>query len=199
MSLRLAVHVRPALVLTVLLTVVIGLLYPAVVTVVAQSLFPAQANGSLIMRDGRPIGSALIGQRFTGARYLHPRPSAAGAGYDATASAGSNKGPTDSTLAAQIALRVDSAVQAGATRGAVPADLVTASASGLDPDLSPASAQLQAARVAQARGVPTAAVEALITAHLTPRQFGVLGEPRVNVLAVNLALDSAFGAGAVHR
>jgi K+-transporting ATPase ATPase C chain len=195
LSLRLTAHLRPALVLTLVLTVLTGLLYPGLVTLLAQTLFPAQANGSLVVRDGRRVGSALIGQAFRGAGYLHPRPSAAGAGYDASASSGSNKGPTDSTLAAQIAARVDSAVADGATRGRVPADLVTASASGLDPDLSPASALLQAARVATARRVPLETVKALITAHITPRQFGVLGEPRVNVLAVNLALDSAFGVG----
>ncbi|MBY0490379.1 MAG: potassium-transporting ATPase subunit KdpC [Gemmatimonadaceae bacterium] len=195
LSLRLNPHLRPALVLTLVLTVLTGLLYPGLVTLLAQTLFPAQANGSLVVRNGRRVGSALIGQAFRGAGYLHPRPSAAGGGYDASASSGSNKGPTDSTLAAQIAARVDSAVADGATRGRVPADLVTASASGLDPDLSPASAQLQAARVATARRVPLETVKALITAHITPRQFGVLGEPRVNVLAVNLALDSAFGVG----
>lgn len=192
MTLRLAAHLRPALVLTVGLTVGTGLLYPATVTVLAQALFPTQANGSLVMRNGRTVGSALIGQRFAEARYLHPRPSAAGAGYDANASAGTNKGPTDSTLAALVASRVDSAVVQGAARGQVPSDLVTASASGLDPDVSPANASLQVARIAAARGIRIDAVRALLASHVTPRQFGVLGEPRVNVLQFNLALDSAF-------
>lgn len=197
MSLRLASQLRPALVLTVVFTALTGLAYPGLVTALAQVLFPAQANGSLIVENQRTIGSRLVGQSFTGSAYLHPRPSAAGSGYDANASGGSNKGPTDSTLAAQIADRVDNAVAQGATRGQVPADLVTASASGLDPDLSPASAQLQVRRIAAARGVPVDTVMSLITARITPRQFGVLGEPRVNVLAVNLALDSAFGRGRV--
>jgi K+-transporting ATPase ATPase C chain len=196
MSLRLASQLRPALVLTAVLAGLTGLAYPLSVTAIAHTLFPAQANGSLIERDGRPRGSRLIGQPFAGERYLHPRPSAAGSGYDANTSAGSNKGPTDSTLAAQIAARVDSAVATGAARGTVPADLVTASASGLDPDISPANAMLQAVRVARARGVPTDTIRAFISARVTPRQFGLLGEPRVNVLALNLALDSAFSAGA---
>ena len=189
-------HVRPAFVLTLGLMVLTGLVYPGIVTVVAQGLFPAQANGSLIARDGQVIGSALIGQGFADSQYIQPRPSAAGAGYDANASAGTNKGPTDSTLAATIAQRVADAVQHGAVRGQVPSDLVTASASGLDPDLSPAAARAQAARVARARHVREEAVRAVITAHVTPRQFGVLGEPRVNVLKLNLALDSAFARGA---
>lgn len=192
MSLRLASHLRPAFVLTAVLTVLTGLAYPGLVTALAQALFPVQANGSLIVANHRTIGSRLVGQPFTGDAYLRPRPSAAGGGYDANASAGSNKGPTDSTLAAQIAARVDSAVAQGATRGQVPADLVTASASGLDPDLSPASARLQAQRIATARGVSPDTILAVIAARITPRQFGVLGEPRVNVLAVNLALDGLF-------
>lgn len=183
---------RPALVLTIVFTLLTGLLYPGAVTLIAHSLFPSEASGSLITRRGRTVGSALIGQQFSSARYFHPRPSAAGAGYDANASAGSNKGPTDSTLRAQIAARVDSAIAAGATRGQIPADLVTASASGLDPDISPANAQWQVERVAAARHVKAEQIRAFVLGHVTPRQFGVLGEPRVNVLRLNLALDSAF-------
>jgi potassium-transporting ATPase KdpC subunit len=184
---------RPAIVLTIVLSVLTGLIYPAVVTGLAQVLFPRQANGSLITVDGRVIGSELIGQPFTQPYYFHPRPSAAGTGYDAAASGGTNKGPTDSILAARVAARVDSAAQIdGAVRGQVPGDMVTASGSGLDPHISPANAQLQVARVARARGADSAAVATLVAAHVEARQFGFFGEPRVNVLRLNLALDSAF-------
>lgn len=185
---------RPALVLTTVFTLLTGLVYPGAVTLIAQALFPSAASGSLITQHGRVVGSALIGQQFSSARYFHGRSSAAGAGYDASASAGSNKGPTDSTLQAQIAERVDSAIAAGATRGEIPTDLVTASASGLDPDISPANAQWQAERVAASRGLKPKQLQAFVLAHVTPRQFGLLGEPRVNVLKLNLALDSAFPA-----
>ncbi len=183
---------RPACALTVMLTVICGALYPAAVTSIAQTLFPWQASGSPITVNGRVVGSALIGQSFTRPEYFHGRPSAAGAGYDANASGGTNRGPTDSTLTALIALRVDSAVTDGAVRGRVPADLVTASGSGLDPHISPASARAQAARVARTRGVTASQVAALIERHVESRQLGILGEPRVNVLRLNLALDSAF-------
>ena len=191
-------QLRPALSLTLVLCVITGLLYPGVVTGAAQLLFPRQANGSLVTVNGRVVGSALIGQAFTRPEYFHPRPSAAGAGYDGAASAGTNKGPTDAKLIdTLIALRVDSAVQIdGATKGHVPADMVTASASGLDPDISPANAQLQTARVATARGVQAAAVRRVVDAHTAGRQFGFFGEPRVNVLLLNIALDSAFRAPA---
>ena len=187
-------EIRPAIVLTLLLCVITGLLYPGAVTVVAQLLFPGQANGSILTRGGQPVGSRLLGQTFASPDYFHPRPSAAGAGYDATASAGTNKGPTDRKLAdTLIAQAVDSAVKNdGAERGRVPSDMVTASASGLDPHVSPATARLQVERVAHARGVEPAAVRALVDAHTEGRQLGVLGEPRVNVLELNLALDSAF-------
>ena len=145
---------RPAIVMTLLLCVLTGLVYPGVVTAVAQLVFPRQANGSIIEVDGRPVGSALIGQPFTRPEYFHPRPSAAGAGYDPTASAGSNKGPTDRKLAdTLIAGAVERAVEEdGAERGKIPADMATASGSGLDPHISPANADLQVARVARARG-----------------------------------------------
>lgn len=185
---------RPALVLTLLLCAATGMLYPAVFTAVAQLVFPQEANGSLVTIHGRVVGSRLIGQPFTRPYYFHPRPSAAGHGYDATASSGTNKGPTDRTLAdSMIAPRIDSAVAIDhATKGAIPADLVTASGSGLDPDISPASAQLQVERVASARGVSVAGVHELVTQHIQGRQLGLLGEPRVNVLELNVALDRTF-------
>lgn len=183
-------QIRPALVMTAALCIITGVVYPVVVTIVANTIFPRQAQGSLIKRNGAVIGSALIGQSFTSPRYFHGRPSAAGAGYDAMASGGSNKGPTDSALAARITARIDSAVAAGGERGRIPTDLVTASASGLDPDISPASAMLQAPRVAAARDLPPAVVMALVTQGTQSRQFGVFGESRVNVLRLNLALDS---------
>ena len=194
-------HLRPAILMTLLLCVITGLVYPGIVTVIAQLLFPRQANGSLVVVNGRVVGSALIGQPFTQPWYFHPRPSAAGAGYDATASAGTNKGPTDAKLAdTLIAGRVDSLVAAGVvTKGQVPSDMVTASASGLDPHISPANARLQVARVARARGADSAAVLRLLDEHTEGRQFGFFGEPRVNVLLLNIALDSLFprpaGAG----
>jgi K+-transporting ATPase ATPase C chain len=194
-------HLRPAVTLTLVLCVVTGLVYPGVVTALAQALFPRQANGSLVTVNGRVVGSELIGQPFTRPEYFHPRPSAAGSGYDGTASAGTNKGPTDARLAdTLIASRVDSAVALdGATRGQVPSDMVTASGSGLDPHISPATARLQVARVARARGADAAAVQALVDARTEGRQFGFFGEPRVNVLLLNIALDSAFARGAAAR
>lgn len=185
-------HLRPALVLTILLCVLTGAVYPGIVTVLAQVLFPRQANGSLIVRDGRVVGSELIGQAFDLPGYFHPRPSAAGKGYDATASGGTNRGPTDRKLADMlIAGVIDQVVhEDGAVRGRIPSDMVTSSGSGLDPHISPANAQLQAARVARVRGLPESAVRALVARHTEGRQLGFLGEPRVNVLLLNLALDS---------
>jgi K+-transporting ATPase ATPase C chain len=185
-------QLRPAIVLTIVIMVITGLVYPGLVTVVAQVLFPRQANGSLVTVNGHVVGSELIGQSFTKAEYFHPRPSAAGAGYDDTLSAGTNKGPTDLKLAdTLIAQAVDNAVQLdSAVKGQIPSDLVTASGSGLDPHISPASAFLQARRVARARGLDSAAVRALVERHVEGRQFGFFGDPRVNVLRLNLALDS---------
>ncbi len=187
-------NLRPAITLTAVLCVITGMLYPGVVTGLAQLLFPAQANGSLVRVNGEVVGSALIGQSFTRAEYFHARPSAAGSGYDAGASSGSNKGPTDRKLAdTLIAARVDSVVASeGATKGAVPSDMVTASASGLDPHISPANAQLQVARVARARRADSAEVRRLLDEQTEGRQFGLFGEPRVNVLLLNIAIDSAF-------
>lgn len=185
-------QLRPAIVLTLVLCVITGFAYPAFVTALAQLLFPRQANGSVLTENGRAIGSSLIGQSFSGVEYFHPRPSAAGAGYDATASGGTNRGPTDAKLAATLIARaVDSVVaQDGGVRGQIPSDMVTSSGSGLDPHISPADAALQVARVARVRGLPAGRVRALVASHTEGRQFGVLGEPRVNVLALNLALDS---------
>ena len=183
---------RPAIVLTLLLCLITGLVYPGVVTGLAQLLFPWQAKGSLIERDGRVVGSALIGQTFTRPEYFHSRPSAAGAGYDAAASGGTNKGPTDLKLAdTLIAGNVAQVVgEDDAVRGKVPADMVTASASGLDPHISPANAALQVARVARARRLSEDSVRTVLRSHTEGRQFGFFGEPRVNVLLLNLALDS---------
>jgi potassium-transporting ATPase KdpC subunit len=183
----------PAVAMTLVLCVITGLIYPGVVTGLAQVLFPRQANGSLVTVDGRVVGSALIGQPFTQPYYFHPRPSAAGSGYDAAASGGTNKGPTDAKLAdSLVAPRVDSAVALeGAVKGKVPSDMVTASGSGLDPHISPANAYVQVARVARARGASAAVVRALVDRHVEGRQFGLFGEPRVNVLLLNVDLDSA--------
>ena len=188
-------QLRPAFVATLLLCVLTGLVYPGVVTALAQALFPRQANGSLVTVEGRIVGSALIGQRFAQPHYFRSRPSAAGTGYDAAASGGTNKGPTDARLAdTLVGARADSLVAAGiASRGNVPTDMVTASASGLDPHISPANAALQVERVAAARGVTPARVRDVVARHTEGRQFGFLGESRVNVLLLNIALDSAFG------
>jgi K+-transporting ATPase ATPase C chain len=185
-------HLRPAIVLTLLLCAITGFIYPGVVTGLAQLFFSRQANGSLVYRNGHVVGSQLIGQAFTSPDYFHPRPSAAGNGYDATASAGTNKGPTDRKLAdTLIAQAVDAAVKNdGAERGHVPADMATASGSGLDPHISPANAALQVARVARSRGIDPEKIRALVAAHTEGRQLGFLGDPRVNVLLLNLALDS---------
>jgi K+-transporting ATPase ATPase C chain len=184
-------HLRPAIVLTLLLCAITGLLYPGVVTALAQILFPHQANGSLIEVNGRVLGSELIGQQFGRPEYFHSRPSAAGAGYDAAASAATNKGPTDrklaDTLIAGTVARV--ARQDLVERGRIPSDMVTASASGLDPHISPANAEAQAGRVARERRLSVDSVRTLVRRHTEGRQLGVFGEPRVNVLLLNLELD----------
>ena len=187
-------QLRPAIVMTLLFCVITGVIYPGVVTGLAQVLFWRQANGSLVTVNGKVVGSALIGQPFTKPEYFHGRPSAAGNGYDATASSGTNKGPTDAKLAdTLIAQAVESAIKNdGAKKGSIPSDMVTSSASGLDPDISPANAYLQVARVARARNADSARVRALLDTHVQGRQFGFFGEPRVNVLLLNIALDSAF-------
>lgn len=184
--------VRPALALLILLTVLTGIVYPLAVTGLAQAMFPYQANGSLMERNGKPVGSSLIGQPFTDPKYFWGRPSATTPqAYNGTASGGSNLGPTNPALADAVKRRVAAlrAADPGNT-APVPVDLVTASASGLDPDISPAAAQYQLARVARVRGLPAAEVQSLVARYTRGRQFGVLGEPRVNVLELNLALDA---------
>jgi len=187
-------QLKPALLMTLVLCVLTGVIYPGVVTGLARVFFPKQADGSLVTVNGRVVGSALIGQAFTRPEYFHPRPSAAGAGYDASASSGTNKGPTDAKLAdTLITQAIDSAVaNDGARKGAIPSDMVTSSASGLDPHISPANAFLQVTRVSRARHADPAAVRALLDRHVEGRQFGFFGEPRVNVLLLNIAVDSAF-------
>ncbi len=189
-------QLRPAIVITVVLMVITGLLYPGLITGIAQLLFPRQADGSLVTVDGKVVGSLLIGQTFASARYFHGRPSAAGNGYDDTLSGGTNLGPTSAKLADTLIVQaVDSAVKLDhVVKGQIPSDLVTSSGSGLDPDISPASAALQVARVARARGLTEAAVRAVVARHTEGRTLGILGEPRVNVLWLNLALDSLAGA-----
>lgn len=175
----------------VVLTVLLGGAYPAIVTAAAHLFWPDQANGSFVTANGRVVGSSLIGQNFSGDRYLHPRPSAAGKdGYDGTASSGTNLGPTSADLAKAVAAAVESARKdrPGDPRP-VPADLVTSSGSGLDPHLSPEAAEWQAARIARARGVPEARILAVIRRHTEGRTLRLLGEPRVNVLLTNIDLD----------
>ena len=188
--------VRPAVTLFIILSVVTGLLYPLAVTGVAQTVFSHQANGSLITHNGKAVGSELIGQSFTTPGHFWGRPSATvPMPYNASASGGSNQGPTNPALVEAVKARIEAlrAADPGNTR-AVPVDLVTASASGLDPHISPAAADYQAARVAKARGLPLAQVQTLVQQHTETPWLGLLGEPRVNVLALNLALSAAPGS-----
>lgn len=203
-------HLKTSILLVIVMAVITTVAFPMVITGLARMVFPRQAGGSLIQREGKTIGSELIGQSFTSPRYFHPRPSAAGSGYDAAASSGTNLGPTSAKLINGIhkqlpngkddpgnfegikdlaaAYRKENALPAGAP---VPADAVTRSASGLDPDISPANAALQAPRVAAARGLSEDAVRQFVRQHTQGPQLGFVGEPRVNVLTLNLALDEA--------
>jgi K+-transporting ATPase ATPase C chain len=187
-------QLRPALTLFVLLSLICGLAYPLAVTGAAQLLFPHEANGSLVLRDGRPVGSALIGQQFSQPGHFWGRPSAVA--YNAATSGGSNLAPTAPALVEAARARMAALRAADPGNSApVPVDLVTASASGLDPHISRAAADYQAARVARARGLPLATVQALVEQHAEGRALGLLGEPRVNVLALNLALERATMTG----
>jgi potassium-transporting ATPase KdpC subunit len=187
-------HLGPAFRLTLLFTVLTGMVYPGVVTGLCQLLFPHQANGSLASVNGRVVGSELIGQNFAKPEYFHPRPSAAGSdGYDASASSGSNYAPTNQKLIDRVKCSVERFRKENPDhQGAIPADLVTASGSGLDPDISLGAAEAQAARVAKARGIGLDEVRLLVSNHAESRKLGFLGEPRVNVLALNLGLDLQF-------
>jgi potassium-transporting ATPase KdpC subunit len=184
-------QLAPAVLAIIVFTVVTGLVYPLVVTGVAQLIWPDKANGSLIKVDGQGVGSSLIGQQFAAPQYFHPRPSAAGTGYDGLASAASNLGPSNPDFLKTVDDRVAAYRQENnlAPDQQVPVDAVTASGSGLDPDISVANANLQAARVAAARGLTVEQVLAQVRAHTTDRQLGIFGEPGVNVLELNLALD----------
>ncbi|HUE43954.1 MAG TPA: potassium-transporting ATPase subunit KdpC [Candidatus Sulfotelmatobacter sp.] len=186
----LAASLRTAVLITLATTVIFGLLYPLAVTAVSQLLFPHQANGSLIKKNNQIVGSELIGQSFTGPGYFHSRPSAAGAGYDASQSSGSNFAPTNHQLIDRV--KSDAAkLHAENPNMPIPIDLLTASGSGLDPEISPAAAEFQIPRIARERGIPESQVRQLIAKHTLARQFGFLGEPRVRVLELNLDLEAA--------
>jgi potassium-transporting ATPase KdpC subunit len=200
-------HLRPALVLMVLFTLLTGLIYPLAITGIAQAVFPSIANGSLIERDGKVVGSSLIGQSFTDAKYFWPRPSATSGAdpndpaktvsspYNAAASSGSNKGPTAKDLLERVADDV-ARLKETASGQPIPVDAVTASGSGLDPHISPAHAELQVVRVAKARGLSEVQVRAVVAQHTNGRVLGLIGEPTVNVLLINLALDGLARGGA---
>jgi potassium-transporting ATPase KdpC subunit len=181
-----------AVLMTIAMTILLGLIYPLVITGLAQVLFRDKANGQIIVRNGEAIGSRIIAQPFTQAKYFHPRESAAGNGYDAANSNGSQLGPTNQKLIDRVKNDVATLQQENPGQP-IPVDLVTTSASGLDPDISPANAEFQIPRVAKARGIPESTVRELVKKHTAQREFGLLGEPRVNVLELNLALDDTSG------
>ncbi len=182
----------PSVSMTLVLTMLVGIIYPYAITGLAQVLFKEKAQGSLIIREGKVIGSRLIGQPFTGPGYFHSRPSAAGSGYDGTASSGTNLGPTSKKLIEEMVKPAAQQKHAENPNSPVPVDLVTASSSGLDPHITPAAAEFQVSRLARERGVAENELRRLIREHTEGRQLGVLGEPRVNVLELNLVLESTY-------
>lgn len=191
---RVSRNLITAALMTIVTTVLLGLVYPLVVTGLAQVLFHDRANGQLRTRNGRAVGSAIIGQAFTAPRYFHGRTSAAGSGYDATRSGGTNLGPTNKTLIDAVSAAV-AAARRDNSAAPIPVDMVTSSASGLDPHITPDNAMFQVPRIAKARGIGEAELRQFVEAHIEGRQLGVLGEPRVNVLMLNLALDERWPGG----
>lgn len=189
-------ELKPAILITIVLTILTGIIYPLAVTGIAQGMFPKQANGNLIVENGKVIGSELIGQNFTKPEYFHSRPSAAGSnGYDATSSGGSNLGPTNPALGDRLKKDADAFRKDNPDyTGPIPADAITTSGSGLDPEISPANAIAQAPRVAKMRGVEVAKIRSLIDLNMSGRDLGIFGEPRVNVLKLNMMLDQAYAA-----
>ena len=188
-------HIYPAIALTIVLTVLVGIVYPFVITGLSELLFKEKARGSLIEREGKVIGSRLIGQPFKGSGYFHSRPSAAGSGYDASASGGTNLGPTSKKLFEEQVKGRSKQLRTENPNAEIPVDLITSSGSGLDPHITPAAAGFQISRVARERRMSEGEVRGFVRKHTEGRQFGVLGEPRVNVLELNLALDEASKKG----